>query len=381
MQAATYQRNTATRTNISEQIEWLTQYIATGQHLRLPQRQNAVAQHTNNSRNSAAAATQSSSTTISSSVSTVTAATVPVHSSACMTDEELIDLTELDESVHTLLTPAKDVEINVVDLCNTSLEELQTLYTDTCTQHIETLQQLVETGRDHPQYSVIEQSVRDIDNKRLQLKSSIEQLRKSLTPSKADSSDMPALESAVSPQFELPMAASDTSVQVIDNTAQQRLQFGTAHTASFDSHTSSNAALPSYMTDTTPINTYKSAYQATNTTFNATASAPAYNSVSTAPMVIDNSSSTVRGPNFAPPAHAGTSGAALTSTPIRTVHGSGESDITRWTTTRFPWTDQIYKLNKEVFGNNSFRKHQREVINAAMSKQDVLVLMPTGGGT
>jgi len=37
-------------------------------------------------------------------------------------------------------------------------------------------------------------------------------------------------------------------------------------------------------------------------------------------------------------------------------------------------------LNEKVFGNESFKESQKEIINAALSKRDVMALIPTGGG-
>jgi len=36
--------------------------------------------------------------------------------------------------------------------------------------------------------------------------------------------------------------------------------------------------------------------------------------------------------------------------------------------------------NREIFGNETFRENQREIINATKSGKNVLALIPTGGG-
>lgn len=46
----------------------------------------------------------------------------------------------------------------------------------------------------------------------------------------------------------------------------------------------------------------------------------------------------------------------------------------------FKWDEVIEIANKEIFGNQSFREKQREIINATKSKRDVIALIPTGGG-
>ena len=46
----------------------------------------------------------------------------------------------------------------------------------------------------------------------------------------------------------------------------------------------------------------------------------------------------------------------------------------------FEWDRQIESINYEIFGNQSFRPKQREIINATKYKRDVIALIPTGGG-
>lgn len=42
--------------------------------------------------------------------------------------------------------------------------------------------------------------------------------------------------------------------------------------------------------------------------------------------------------------------------------------------------DLLSRANRAIFGNDSFRTNQRAVVEATMRKEDVFVLMPTGGG-
>lgn len=61
-----------------------------------------------------------------------------------------------------------------------------------------------------------------------------------------------------------------------------------------------------------------------------------------------------------------------------------EEDVaSQWTDTprrKFPWSLRLAMENRKVFGNQGFRKNQREAMNAALSGKDVFILMPTGGG-
>ena len=56
-----------------------------------------------------------------------------------------------------------------------------------------------------------------------------------------------------------------------------------------------------------------------------------------------------------------------------------DNDLSHWKG-EFMWDLEINLANKEIFGNEKFRENQREIINATKSKQDVLALIPTGGG-
>lgn len=51
-----------------------------------------------------------------------------------------------------------------------------------------------------------------------------------------------------------------------------------------------------------------------------------------------------------------------------------------WSRTDFPWSKEIFTANRRIFGHHTFRQNQLEIINATMSRRDVFVLMPTGGG-
>ncbi|RZC37166.1 ATP-dependent DNA helicase Q1, partial [Asbolus verrucosus] len=62
---------------------------------------------------------------------------------------------------------------------------------------------------------------------------------------------------------------------------------------------------------------------------------------------------------------------------IQVVSRSLESD---WIERQFKWSDTIKKLLREIFKFDSFRPKQLAAINATISKKDVLLLMPTGGG-
>ncbi|KAJ6230182.1 atp-dependent DNA helicase q-like 4a [Anaeramoeba flamelloides] len=46
----------------------------------------------------------------------------------------------------------------------------------------------------------------------------------------------------------------------------------------------------------------------------------------------------------------------------------------------FNWSKIIHKVKNQVFGIKAFRTNQEAIINATISKKDIFVLMPTGGG-
>lgn len=51
-----------------------------------------------------------------------------------------------------------------------------------------------------------------------------------------------------------------------------------------------------------------------------------------------------------------------------------------WSIGSFKWDRDIINNNKLIFGHDKFRETQREIINAIISKRNVFVTMPTGGG-
>nr|XP_023025690.1 ATP-dependent DNA helicase Q1-like [Leptinotarsa decemlineata] len=55
-------------------------------------------------------------------------------------------------------------------------------------------------------------------------------------------------------------------------------------------------------------------------------------------------------------------------------------DPSKWTESKFEWSDKAHSILKEKFKFESFRLKQLAAINATLSKKDVLLLMPTGGG-
>lgn len=49
-------------------------------------------------------------------------------------------------------------------------------------------------------------------------------------------------------------------------------------------------------------------------------------------------------------------------------------------TESFEWSPEVQRILKETFKLSSFRDQQIKTINAILSKHDVLLLAPTGGG-
>ncbi|KAF4318270.1 hypothetical protein BBO99_00005575 [Phytophthora kernoviae] len=60
------------------------------------------------------------------------------------------------------------------------------------------------------------------------------------------------------------------------------------------------------------------------------------------------------------------------------IQGDGQAPID-WKA-QFPWTEQVQTLLADTFHLPKFRSVQEEVINATLSKQDVFVVMRSGGG-
>ena len=47
---------------------------------------------------------------------------------------------------------------------------------------------------------------------------------------------------------------------------------------------------------------------------------------------------------------------------------------------KFPWDNDVKEILRNIFNIHQFRKHQKEAINAVLSKKDTFVVKPTGGG-
>ncbi|XP_049775892.1 ATP-dependent DNA helicase Q1-like isoform X1 [Schistocerca cancellata] len=52
----------------------------------------------------------------------------------------------------------------------------------------------------------------------------------------------------------------------------------------------------------------------------------------------------------------------------------------KWDTKEFPWSKQLDEALHKVFGLTDYRSLQLSTINAVLSKEDVILVMPTGGG-
>lgn len=46
----------------------------------------------------------------------------------------------------------------------------------------------------------------------------------------------------------------------------------------------------------------------------------------------------------------------------------------------FSWTQKVDEILKSVFNISEFRANQKACVNATLSKEDTILIMPTGGG-
>lgn len=60
----------------------------------------------------------------------------------------------------------------------------------------------------------------------------------------------------------------------------------------------------------------------------------------------------------------------------RRIDGSSQN----WSREDFTWSAELRETNRRVFNHARFRGRQLEVMNASLSGEDCLLLMPTGGG-
>jgi len=51
-----------------------------------------------------------------------------------------------------------------------------------------------------------------------------------------------------------------------------------------------------------------------------------------------------------------------------------------WEGTNFPWSKDVKKVLQEKYKIKEFRPFQLSAINAVLSKEDTILIMPTGGG-
>jgi len=64
----------------------------------------------------------------------------------------------------------------------------------------------------------------------------------------------------------------------------------------------------------------------------------------------------------------------------KTLNPDKPTDTKVWDKTDFPWSSSVEHVRNTLFGLQSFRPLQLEVINAVLSGMDCMVIMPTGGG-
>lgn len=66
--------------------------------------------------------------------------------------------------------------------------------------------------------------------------------------------------------------------------------------------------------------------------------------------------------------------------PAQEVTTLSDDPMAKWRRMDFPWSDDIKKAMRYIFGLKAFRQNQLEAVNAVLAGNDCFVLMPTGGG-
>ena len=64
----------------------------------------------------------------------------------------------------------------------------------------------------------------------------------------------------------------------------------------------------------------------------------------------------------------------------RAVNLEAKEVYNEWRDKENEWDETVNKINQCRFGNKTFLKTQKEIINAVLSDRDVMALIPTGGG-